>query len=103
MDPVTLLPLVLLGVVFYFLIIRPQKKRQREQADLLKSLTPGTEVMTTAGVFGTIATVSEERYGLQIAPGVVIEILPAAVAKVVAPVLPEALEPGIDDSPSEKA
>ena len=100
MDPLTILPLVLLGVVFYFLIIRPQKKKQREQQQLLRSLTPGTEVMTTAGVFGTIVTVSDERYGLEIAPGVVMSIVPQAVAKVVTPVLPEAIEP---ETPADPA
>ncbi len=92
MDPVTILPLVLLGAVFYFLIIRPQKKRQREQQQLVSTIAPGTEIMTTAGVFGTIVTVSPERYGLEIAPGVVMSILPAAVSKVITPVLPEAIE-----------
>lgn len=101
MDPVTILPLVLLGGVFYFLIIRPQKKRQREQQDLLKSLTPGTEIMTTAGIFGTIVSVTDERYGLQIAPGVEITILPAAVSKVVTPMLPEAIEE--PDAPNDSA
>ena len=100
MDPITILPLVLLGVVFYFLIIRPQKKRQREQQDLLKSLRPGTEVMTTAGVFGTIVSVSDDRYGLEIAPGVVISVVPQAVGKVVTPKLPEAIEP---ETPSDPA
>ena len=100
MDPLTILPLVLLGVVFYFLIIRPQKKKQRDQQQLLRSLTPGTEVMTTAGVFGTIVSVSDERYGLEIAPGVVMSIVPQAVAKVVNAPLPEAIEP---ESPADPA
>ena len=100
MDPLTILPLVLLGVVFYFLILRPQKKKQREQQQLLRSLTPGTEVMTTAGVFGTITSVTDDRYGLEIAPGVVIGIVPQAVAKVVTQNLPEAIEP---ETPSDPA
>lgn len=101
MDPVTILPLVLLGVVFYFLILRPQKKRQQAQQALLKSLAPGTEVMTTAGIFGTIVWVNDEKYGLQIAPGVEITILPAAVAKVVDQPLPEAIEE--PDAPNDSA
>ncbi len=78
----TLLFIVLAGAAFYFLIIRPGKQRQRAQQALVTQLVPGTEVMTTAGVFGTVVTVSEAEIGVEIAPGVVMRILPAAVARV---------------------
>ncbi|MDP1878514.1 MAG: preprotein translocase subunit YajC [Actinomycetota bacterium] len=87
----TFLFLALAGAAFYFLIIRPGKQRQKAQAELLTSIAPGTEIMTTAGVFGRVVTVSEDVLGLEIAPGVVMRILPAAVARVV-------VSPG-DESP----
>lgn len=79
----TLLFIVLAGAAFYFLIIRPGKQRQRAQQELITALTPGAEVMTTAGVFGTVVTVTDEEVGVEIAPGVVMRVLPAAVARVV--------------------
>lgn len=79
----TLLFIVLAGAAFYMLIIRPGKKRQQAQQQMASTLVPGAEVMTTAGVFGTVVTVTDEEIGMEIAPGVVMRILPAAVARVV--------------------
>ena len=85
----TLLFIVLAGAAFYFLIIRPGKQRQRQQQQLLAAIVPGTEIMTTAGVFATVRTVSDEELGIEVAPGVVMRILPAAVARVIEPTVPE--------------
>jgi preprotein translocase subunit YajC len=92
MDLLGLAPLLLLVVAFYFLLIRPQKNRQKAQAALVASVTAGTEVMTTAGIFGTVRSSSEEELLLEISPGTVIRILPAAVAKVITPPVIEELE-----------
>lgn len=94
----TLLPLVLIGIAFYFLILRPQKARQRAQDDMRRGLQPGAEVMTTAGVFGTIAYVSDDEIGVEVAPGTIIRHLPAAIAKVNAPA-PAAQQPVDPDAP----
>lgn len=83
MTLLELLPLVAIAAVFWFLIIRPSLVRRREQAAVLSSLAPGQQVMTTAGVFGTIVAIEGDRVSLQVAPGVVIELLALAVAKVV--------------------
>ena len=85
MDLLGLAPLLLLVVAFYFLLIRPQKNRQKAQAALVASVTAGTDVMTTAGIFGTVRSASEEELLLEISPGTVIRILPAAISKVIAP------------------
>ena len=55
-----LVPFVVVFVVMYFLIIRPQAKKTREQADLLKNLKPGDEVATSGGLIGKIKQVSDE-------------------------------------------
>lgn len=68
----TFLPIILIGVVFYLLIMRPARNRQRKQAELMSTLMPGTQVMTTAGVYGTIVSVDDDDAELEIAPGVVI-------------------------------
>jgi preprotein translocase subunit YajC len=89
-DPVSLLLIVAAGAGFYFLIIRPGQQRQKKQQEMVQRLVPGTEVMTTAGIFGTIAVVTDEQLSLEIAPGVFMRILPAAVARVVEPATAEA-------------
>jgi preprotein translocase subunit YajC len=56
----------------------------------VRQIQPGTEIMTTAGIFGTIAVVTDEQLSLEISPGVFMRILPAAVARVVDPVTEDA-------------
>jgi preprotein translocase subunit YajC len=81
----TFLPLILLLVVFYFLLIRPQRKRQQEHLRMQQSLTPGTRVMTTTGLFGTVTAVDDDEMVLEIAPGVETRWLKAAVGRVITP------------------
>lgn len=85
MDAMTLLPILLIGVVFYLLIMRPARNRQRKQAEMMSALSPGTAVMTTAGVYGTIVSIDDEDAELEIAPGVVIRVVKAAIGKVIQP------------------
>ena len=85
MDLVALAPIALLVVAFYFLLIRPQKQRQRQQAELVSALAPGAQIMTTAGMMGTVAVVAEDEISLEISPGVFVRMVPAAVAKVIEP------------------
>lgn len=85
MDLLSLAPILLLVVAFYFLLIRPQKNRQKKHAEMVSAVAPGTEVMTTAGIFGTVREASDTELSLEIAPGTVIRILPAAVTKVIYP------------------
>lgn len=77
-----LLPLVAIAAVFWLLIIRPAFVRRKAQVALVASLEPGQQVMTTAGVFGTVVSIDGERISLQIAPGVVIDMLAVAVARI---------------------
>ncbi len=99
-----LLPLLLLGVFFYLLVLRPAQRRQRAAAAVQSELTPGVQVMTTGGLFGTVQSVVDDRIRLEIAPGVVVEYVKGAVGKVISPVVPE-VEPGtaIQDSPPDPA
>ncbi len=88
MDILSLAPILLLVVAFYFLLIRPQKNRQKKHAQMVSAVAPGTEVMTTAGIFGTVREVNDEELNLEIAPGTVIRILPTAISKVIYPTSP---------------
>ncbi|MCD0448987.1 preprotein translocase subunit YajC [Actinocorallia sp. API 0066] len=77
------IPLILIAVAFYFFLIRPQKKRQQEQQKMQSSLHPGTRVVTSAGIYGTVLDTDEGDILLEIAEGVEIRVLAQAVLRVV--------------------
>ena len=70
----TILPLLLIFVVFYFLLIRPQTKRAKEHREMIGKLAAGDEVVTTGGLLGRITEVSDSFVTLQIASGVTIQV-----------------------------
>lgn len=74
---------VLMIVGFYFLLIRPQRNRQRAQQALVASLEVGDEIMTTGGMFGTIVDIDEDEGVLtvEIAPGTRVRMLRQGVAQ----------------------
>ena len=76
---VSFLPILLMFVVLYFLMIRPQQKKQREQRDMLSSLSAGDEVLTAGGIVGKITKVSENFITLEIAEGTEIIVQKASV------------------------
>ena len=79
----SLLPImVLLFAAMWLLVIRPQRKRQAEQQRTLESMTPGTEVLTAGGLYGTIRAVYDDEIRLEIAPGVEVRVSRRAVAAV---------------------
>ena len=83
-NPITLFaPLILMGGVFYFLLIRPQQKRARAQQALVNSIQVGDEVMTTSGMFGIISEIDEEEgtLELEIAPGTRIRMVRSGIAR----------------------
>lgn len=70
-DPwLSMLPLVIIFVVFYFLLIRPQQKRQKEHKDMVAKLTTGDEVVTAGGVLGKVSDVGDSFIRVDIANGV---------------------------------
>ena len=76
-----LLPLVLMGVIFYFLLIRPQQRQRRKQAGLLNSLEVGDEVQTIGGMFGVIREMDDDSVMVEVAPEVEIRFLRGAIAR----------------------
>ena len=77
-----LLPILLIGAVFYLLIMRPARNRQKQQASLLSALNPGASIMTTAGVFGTITAIDDDNIMVEVAPGVELRMVRASVGRV---------------------
>lgn len=77
-----MLPLVLMFVVLYFVMIRPQMKRQKETKAMLEALAKGDEVATAGGIIGTINKISESMVTLEVAPGVEMQFQRFAVSQV---------------------
>ncbi len=85
-----LLPIVIVIVAFYFLFIKPSKARRKLLTDMQGSLVPGVRVMTTSGIFGMVSTVTDEIVSIEVAPGVIIELVPGAIGRVIVPESAEA-------------
>ena len=75
-----LLPILLIIAVFYFLLIRPQQKRQRQLQETIASLKIGDRVVTTGGIIGVITTVRETSFLIRSADKSILEIARSAVA-----------------------
>ena len=78
----TLLLPVLLLVVFYFLLIRPQNKRAKEQREMLSKVAAGDEVATTGGILGKVVEVGDQFVSLEIANDVTIKLQKFQIAQV---------------------
>ena len=78
----SLFPFVLILAVFYLLIIRPARTRSKAASQMQQQLAPGLEVMTTSGMFATVAAVEDEAVALEVAPGVRMRFAKAAVARI---------------------
>ena len=78
----SLLPLVLMFVVLYFIMIRPQMKRQKEHKAMLEALAKGDEVATAGGLIGRISRLGDTYVGIEVATGVEIQLQRSAIAQV---------------------
>ena len=72
---VSLLPFAIIFFIFYFLMIRPQKKRLQAEQTLLKSLAKGDEIYTKSGILGTIVAMTEKIVTLEVSEGAKIKVL----------------------------
>lgn len=77
-----LVPMILMFVVFYFIAIRPQRKRQQELQNQINSLKGGDSIVTSGGIHGVVSSLQERTLTLKIADGVKIKIEKSAVASV---------------------
>lgn len=76
------LPLIVIFVIFYFLLIRPQQKRAKEHRDMVAKLAKGDEVVTGGGLLGRVTDISENYLTVEIADGVAIKVQRQAVTQV---------------------
>ena len=77
------IPFVLIFVIFYFLIIRPQQKKQKEHQTMLGALQKGDKVVTTGGIYGTVIKLGDDWLTLEIAEKVRIKIERAQITRLV--------------------
>lgn len=96
-DLAALLPLVAILALFWFMVVRPQQRRQREVTALQSSIEVGQRVMMSSGIYGTVRAVTDDTARLEIAPGTEIQIARAAIARVVEP------DHGVVDGPATDA
>jgi preprotein translocase subunit YajC len=76
------LPLILIFVVFYFLLIRPQQKRAKEHKQMVEGLRRGDRVVTSGGLKGKISKVADDVVEVEIASGVKVEVVRSTLAAV---------------------
>jgi len=84
-GPATLLslvPFLLIFVIFYFLLIRPQQQRQKEQKEMLSALKKGDKIVTSSGIWGTITNLGKETATVQIADNTKIMMQRENIARV---------------------
>ena len=79
----TLIFIALLVAAFYFLILRPQRKRQQAMQQTMNALSPGSRVILASGIFGTVLSVGPRQVVLEISPGAELTVLKQAITKVV--------------------
>jgi preprotein translocase subunit YajC len=75
-----LIPFILVFVIFYLLIVMPQRKKQKKHMTMVEQLKPGDRIITTGGIFGTVMGVQKDRIELKIAANVKIDVTKSAVA-----------------------
>ena len=102
----TLLLFILIPVALYFLMIRPQQRRMKEAQAMQNSLAPGAEVMTSSGIYGTVAEVDtdEGTVSLEVSPDIYITFARGAISRVItaAPAVDDSVDDETDtDAPAE--
>jgi len=76
------MPLIIIAVLFYFLLIRPQQKKQKEHQQLVASVKTGDKVVTAGGIHGIVANVKESTFLLKVADNVKIEFDKSSITSV---------------------
>ena len=77
------IPLILIFLIFYFLLIRPQQKKQKEHKVLLDSIQRGDEILSSGGILGKVIKVDNDKLTVEISKGVNVSIIRSTVADVI--------------------
>lgn len=85
-SPLTMLvPFVLIFAVFYFIVIMPAKKQQKKKEQMVAALKKGDRIVTSGGLYGTVATVEDQSLMIKVADNVKIRVAKSAIAGPVQP------------------
>lgn len=79
---IQLLPLVLILIVFYFLLIRPQQKRLKAHQEMIGALRRGDTVITSGGMIGKVSKVADDEVSVELAPNVVVRVVRSTISEV---------------------
>ncbi|WP_421792141.1 preprotein translocase subunit YajC [Hyphobacterium sp.] len=95
-------PLILIFVVFYFLLIRPQQKRMKEHREMVAALSKGDEVVTSGGILGKVTKVDDAEAQVEIATGVKVRVMKATISEVRSRTQPKAANDAKADKKTDK-
>ncbi len=102
-ELVSLLPLVGIALLFWLLLIRPASRRQKELKSMQSSLKTGDEVMLTAGIYGVLRSLDDDRVNVEVASGVVIEVARGAIGQKVPSAADALASEGVEPDPADTA
>lgn len=76
-------PLIAVFIIFYFMIIRPQQRREKERRDMLSNLKSGDEIITIGGIYGKILNIKDDKITLDVGDKIKIKVTRAAIGNVI--------------------
>ncbi|MBQ3316205.1 MAG: preprotein translocase subunit YajC [Kiritimatiellae bacterium] len=85
-----MVPMLLILAIFYFMMIRPQQRKEKERQKMIEELRAGAKIIFAGGLMGVIQEATEKTFKVEIAPGVAVEVARASVTAVVPPETPAA-------------
>ncbi len=88
-------PLIIIFVIFYFFLIRPQQKKAKEHQNLINALKKDDKIITSGGIYGTVAAVKGDVIEVKIAENVKVMVAKTAISTVIPPDAPEVVTPEI--------
>jgi len=100
---IPLLIIVALLGLMWALMIRPQRRRQQQQKDMLSDLAIGDEILTAGGIYGTVDAIDSDEVSLEIAPGTKIRVAKRAVAAIIPEEQEEEEEEAGEEEPEDSA
>ncbi|MCF7934935.1 MAG: preprotein translocase subunit YajC [Synergistales bacterium] len=98
-----LMPLVLFGVIFYFLILRPQKKKKRQHEEMLASIRKGDKVVTAGGFWGTVKDLKGDSFIVEIADGIKARVMKASISFKMDSAQEEAMEESSEEETEQES
>ena len=85
-----MVPMLLILAIFYFMMIRPQQRKEKERQKMIEELRAGAKIVFAGGLIGVIQEASEKTFKVEIAPGVAVEVARSSVTAVIPPETPAA-------------